>query len=125
MNGGDWLETAEKVHTLLKDGGMEVFRQQVRVAADKRLTEQDKQRRREEARNAYLIENGTWTARGQLPERPDRDFVDWGTTFCGSIKLPASIRPPLPKPRPPAAGTGNRGSPSGRRYRRIFAAAAR
>jgi len=80
-------ELARQVAGVIREVGIEVFRDAVRQVAAEHVAAQEEKDRREEARRAKLKETGVWCGHAKLPERPKAGaWCHWVATFRGLVK---------------------------------------
>lgn len=103
--GDWWQEVARKIADIIRNSGIEVFRQAVRQVAYQRLKTEDERERREDQRREALKKDGVLYREGSIPDRPEGDWYFHQDILGGYVKLPTKIkRPPKQpqRPKPPA-----------------------
>ena len=120
--GGDaWEGIAIEVARIIREYGIEVFREFVQRAAREGVDAFDEKKRREKARRDFVARYGTWVASKQLKRRLKLGFFHWVETFRGKVSVPEGLNVPG-RPR----GKRSRKSSLWRKwigaYRRLFKA---
>ncbi len=93
-----WRQVAEQVNDLLRRfDARNVFRDQIRKAAEEHFAREKAAKECEAARREKLIQEGTWVALREKPDeppkKPRRDYFYWDDVFRGATLLPVREQP--------------------------------
>ena len=96
-----WHDLAGRVAAIIRDSGIDNFRQAVCYWAFKHAEDENKRLHREEERLEALKKDGVLYRDDSIPDMPEGDWFFYLKTVRGSVKLPPELELP---PEPPQRG---------------------